>query len=90
MTIKGHDALGVKRSLRNCAIPHVRVGRRYVIPKTAVKSWLATIGLSVMACSDRPTDVEHSPLSQTPQWVNMFPHDRRRVFSNPLFWSLDE
>jgi excisionase family DNA binding protein len=39
--------LGIARNsvydaLRSGKIPHVRVGRRFLIPKTAVKAWLAS------------------------------------------------
>lgn len=42
-------ALGVSRNtvytnLRNNRIPHIRMGRRFVIPKAAVDAWLASIG----------------------------------------------
>jgi excisionase family DNA binding protein len=41
--VLGISRNGVYAALRNGTIPHVRIGRRFVIPKTAVKSWLATI-----------------------------------------------
>jgi excisionase family DNA binding protein len=41
--------LGVARNtvyaaLRNGRIPHIRIGRRFVIPKAAVDAWFASIG----------------------------------------------
>ena len=35
---------GVYTALRNGKIPHIRIGRRFVIPKAAVESWFQSIG----------------------------------------------
>jgi excisionase family DNA binding protein len=35
---------GVYSALRNGKIPHIRIGRRFVIPCTAVDAWLASPG----------------------------------------------
>ena len=42
--VLGISRSGVYTALRNGTIPHVRIGRRFVIPKTAVESWLAGVG----------------------------------------------
>lgn len=35
---------GVYSALRDGTIPHVRIGRRFVIPRAAVQSWLGSVG----------------------------------------------
>jgi excisionase family DNA binding protein len=42
--ILGISRNGVYAGLRNGKIPHIRIGRRFVIPKAAVDSWFLSIG----------------------------------------------
>jgi len=42
--VLGISRNGVYTALRNGTIPHVRIGRRFVIPRKAVESWLVGIG----------------------------------------------
>ena len=41
----GLSAESVYRGIRQKQIPHLRVGRRLILPKAAVDHWLATAGV---------------------------------------------
>jgi excisionase family DNA binding protein len=38
---------GIYVGLRNGSIPSIRLGRRFVIPRTAIEHWLETAGKSL-------------------------------------------
>jgi excisionase family DNA binding protein len=42
--VLGISRNGVYAALRSGKIPHIRIGRRFVIPKAAVDSWFHSIG----------------------------------------------
>ncbi len=45
----GLGRLTVYAALRNGTIPSIRVGKRYVLPRAAIKRWLEDAGLTPVA-----------------------------------------
>jgi excisionase family DNA binding protein len=42
----GFSERSTRNALRRGEIPHIRVGRRFILPKTAIAEWLRTAGRS--------------------------------------------
>lgn len=49
-----------RSALRRGAIPHIRVGRRFILPRGAIADWLRTASLSV-AIQGSPAAVNERP-----------------------------
>jgi excisionase family DNA binding protein len=52
----GLSERSTRAALRRGEIPHIRVGRRFILPKSAIAEWLRTAGRSVESglASPRP------------------------------------
>ena len=55
----GLSERSTRSALRRGEIPHIRVGRRFILPKTAIAEWLLTAGRSPEVSQD-PTAVSGS------------------------------
>ena len=40
----GLSERSTRSALRRCEIPHIRVGRRFILPRTAIAEWLRAAG----------------------------------------------
>ncbi len=47
----GLSEKSTRNALRRGEIPHIRVGRRFILPKTAIAEWLRTAGQNITASS---------------------------------------
>jgi excisionase family DNA binding protein len=45
----GLSERSTRSALRRGEIPHIRVGRRFILPKTAIAEWLRSAGRSSLA-----------------------------------------
>jgi excisionase family DNA binding protein len=55
----GLSERSTRNALRRGEIPHIRVGRRFILPKAAIAEWLRTSGRRPEGAPD-PTDVGSS------------------------------
>ena len=65
----GLSERSTRSALRRGEIPHIRVGRRFILPRAAIAEWLRTAGQSIAAPSptrtnDRPDVLASSRLSE--------------------------
>src|SRR5436190_5266794 len=45
----GLSERSTRSALRRGEIPHIRIGRRFILPKTAIAEWLRTAGRTIEA-----------------------------------------
>jgi excisionase family DNA binding protein len=50
----GLSERSTRTALRRSEIPHIRVGRRFILPKAAIAEWLRTAGRRVESSPVRP------------------------------------
>jgi excisionase family DNA binding protein len=65
----GLSERSTRSALRRGEIPHIRVGRRFILPRAAIAEWLRTAGLggiiqSAVPASERPALVASSGHSE--------------------------
>jgi len=51
----GLSERSTRAALRRGDIPHIRVGRRFILPKAAIAEWLRTAGRRIESSPARPT-----------------------------------
>jgi excisionase family DNA binding protein len=49
----GLSERSTRNALRRGEIPHIRVGRRFILPKTAIAEWLRTAGRTIEVEKDQ-------------------------------------
>ena len=60
----GLSERSTRSALRRGEIPHIRIGRRFVLPRAAISEWLRTAGGSILAAqSVSPSHARREPLA---------------------------
>jgi excisionase family DNA binding protein len=60
----GLSERSTRSALRRGEIPHIRVGRRFILPKAAIAEWLRTAGRSLeLAQTGTPFDGRTKPIA---------------------------
>jgi excisionase family DNA binding protein len=62
----GLSERSTRSALRRGEIPHIRIGRRFILPKAAIADWLRSAGMGREECSGAASD-KLQPLSPDPK-----------------------